>query len=457
MVLFPSTSENYFTYKVFLCIESSDAVHKPLLRFRSHHGYTSIGIAWVDYPHLLEDIMFKYLSMLVFFGLLPSAVFADDLPTSPVQEYLSSARFIDGEVALANRLDAHPDDDEARFGLGTIQFLRAIETVGQTMYEYGVDSRRVTDPIPDLPIPKNENPATASTPEFRRVLEVFVANLNRAEETLAKIVKRDVKLKLKLDQITFDFTKTGKEKISISEILKRMNAGQPLFRKSDQEIRIHFDRGDVAWLRAYCHLLAAGAEAWLSIDESQNFNNWARKAFPKFEVSPKKDDGLDQTAWVTVGDAPHLRRSRLHLLAVCELNRETWELIRQEKDDDFEWLSHPGQKDQLGIPVTDQQITAWLNAMQQVEQILKGESLLPGQIVNLVDTRCPKDHGLNIRKIFDDPPRDLLNYERITGKGINPKYLEPEAGKAKFDVQAFAQLLQLYNGPFGFAQAVRMN
>lgn len=382
---------------------------------------------------------------------------AEDLPVSPAQEYLQSGRFAEGETALTIQLDAQPTDDEARFGLGVIQFMRSIEAFGQAMVEYGVDSRRLAPPFLNMPIPKNDQPATVSYPEVRRVLEVLVANVTRAEATLAKISNPDVKLKLQLAPITFDFTKTGAERVTVSEILKGANGSRPLFQDSNAEIRIHFDRGDVAWLRAYCHLMAAAVEATLSVDLNPGFNSWFGQAFPKRESVLSLADKAEPIDGAIIDDAPRLRRCRLHLVAVCELNRETWQHIRQEKDDDFEWLSHPKQKDQLGLPISDRQIDAWLGAMQQSERMLKGESVIPGKYVRLVDSRCPEDHGLNVKKLFDDPPKDFLNYRRILEKGIDPKYLEPEAGKAQFDLQAFVLILQMYDGPFGFARAARMN
>ena len=54
-------------------------------------------------------------------------------------------------------------------------------------------------------------------------------------------------------------------------------------------------------------------------------------------------------------------------------------------------------------------------------------------------------------------PADLLNDERIRKKGIDPKYLEAEKGKQVFDVQAVIAVIQLFDGPFGFAYAARLN
>ena len=154
---------------------------------------------------------------------------------------------------------------------------------------------------------------------------------------------------------------------------------------------------------------------------------------------------------------PRMRRLRLHLLAVCELNRETWVHIRKEVDDDYEWLPHPRQTDRLGLPLSDEQIDAWLAMMGQWEGLLKGERLVPGWLLRWVDSRQDETRGLNVRKLLDDPPSDLLNEQRIRDSGIDSKYLEAQASKPELNVGALLAAAQLFNGPFGFAHAVRLN
>ena len=48
---------------------------------------------------------------------------------------------------------------------------------------------------------------------------------------------------------------------------------------------IAFDRGDVAWLRGYCHLLMTFTEAYLAHDGQELFDHSAHLFFPK-AVSP---------------------------------------------------------------------------------------------------------------------------------------------------------------------------
>jgi hypothetical protein len=372
------------------------------------------------------------------------------------EKFLHDGKFAEGETALLLALDANPRDDEVRFGLGAVQFLRAVDKLGQALYEYGAVSEKATQPFLRLPVPRNEKPSAISYKALGRVLDAFAVDIGRAEATLAGIKNDKVKLRLRLAKITFDFAGTGQNRTTLLELLIKLNGGRLKLQETNPDFRVHFDRGDVAWLRAYCHLLSAMVEGYRAVDEEAGFEERVKEIFPKVEAPGKKAD----PNWVSglrVVDAPRLRRMRLHLVAVCELNRETWDYIRKETDDDFEWLPHPKQTDQLGLPLTDERIDAWLAMMKEWEGLLKGELLVPSELLQFGIAGHPKGQGLNLKKLLDDPPVDLLNSERIRKKGIDAKYLEAEEGKPKFNVSAVGAVIQLLDGPFGFAYAARLN
>jgi hypothetical protein len=377
-------------------------------------------------------------------------------PASPLAEkYLHKGQLAEGENALLLALDARPKDDEIRFGLGVIQFVRAVENLGKALYEYGAVSEKATQPFLRLPVPRNEKPSAITYRALGRVLDAFAADLARSEVTLAGIKDDNVKLRLRLAKITFDFAGTGEGRITLIELLTKLNGRPFAFQKKNPDFRVHFDRGDVAWLRAYCHLLSAMVEGYRAVDEESGFQERVKDVFPRVEGSRKK--APERISGLMVVDAPRLRRMRLHLIAVCELNRETWEHIRKETDDDYEWLPHPGQTDQLGLPLTDERINRWLAMMEQLEGLLKGERLIPGHLLRVIYEKHPEAQGLNMRKVLDDPPVDLFNDERIRKDGLDAKYLEPEKDKKQFGVDVLFGVFQMLNGPFGFAYAARMN
>ncbi len=288
------------------------------------------------------------------------------------------------------------------------------------------------------------------------MLDAFATDLRRAEATLADIKDDRVKLRLRLAQIKFYFAGNGEETTTLLELLVKMNRGRLEFEKENPDFRVHFDRGDVAWLRAYCHLLSGLVEAYRAIDEEAGFVQRVERVFPEVEAP---DHEADEN-WATglhVVDPPRLRRWREHFVTVCELNRETWQHIRAETDDDYEWLPHPKQTDYLGLPLTDQRIDLWLDMMAEWEGLLKGERLLPGSLMNFIHPEHPAGQGLNVKKLLDDPPIDLFNFDRVRSEGIAARYLEADTEKPPFNFGAIWAVIQVFDGPFGFAYAARFN
>lgn len=382
--------------------------------------------------------------------LLPIHLLAEGV--SITQRAIEEADYSEAETALLLELDKEPKNDEIRFGLGVVQFLRAVEGLGQALYEYGAISNKSRQPFLRLNVPKNENPAELSYQEFGRVLDEFATGLRRSEATLAKITDDEVKLRLELAKLRFDFTTTGENLSSLTGLVEAFNTPWP---KQNPDLKICFDRGDVAWLRSYCHLLCAMVEGYNALDLEDGFNDRVGQVFPNTRET--KEPAPDWYQYLIIADPPRLRRMRLHLATVGALNRETWTHIRKETDDDFEWLPHPKQTDQLNLPMTDAQIDAWLSFMTNLEGLMTGERLLAYEMLLIFDSKVPKGKGLSLKKLLDAPPRDLFNWKRLNEKGIEERYLEDAEGKEVFDYVAVFRILQLFNGPFGFARAVRMN
>src|SRR5207237_1362220 len=56
----------------------------------------------------------------------------------PAETYLLEGKLADGERDLQEHLRKDPQDDQARFGLGVVQFLQTFEHLGQSLYRYGL-------------------------------------------------------------------------------------------------------------------------------------------------------------------------------------------------------------------------------------------------------------------------------------------------------------------------------
>src|SRR5262245_37494653 len=82
-------------------------------------------------------------------------------PAEPlVEKYLVEGKLAEGEKVLADAVQGNPNDARARFGLGTVQFLRAVERMVQSFHRYGLRAGVLGNGLPfvRLPIPPNDAP-----------------------------------------------------------------------------------------------------------------------------------------------------------------------------------------------------------------------------------------------------------------------------------------------------------
>src|SRR5262249_57065337 len=103
---------------------------------------------------------------------MPAA--ADEAAAKLAAAHLEAGTLSAGESELSALLDKDPANDEARMGLGTIRFVRAVERLSQGLYKYGL--RPPTSflvPIVRLPVPENPNPLPVTFQDFRSLLATF--------------------------------------------------------------------------------------------------------------------------------------------------------------------------------------------------------------------------------------------------------------------------------------------
>ena len=387
---------------------------------------------------------------IVLLGFSASATAADP---PLVEKYLHAGELARGEQALLLALGKNPKDDQTRFGLGMLQFVRGIERFGQALHQYGARADNTGVPFLRVPVPKNDKPHAISYEALGRVFDVLIADLARAEKTLAGVTDEKVKLPLRLADVQLDLTGAGKPTDKFLDIIIKLNGGRFEFLKDNKEFLVCFDRGDVAWLRAYCHLLSAMLEAYRAFDLEAHFDERVKHVFPKVEPSRRKADADRDT--LVIADGARLGRFRQHVLAVCALNRETWRFIRAETDDDREWLPNAKQTGVLGLPVNDQRINTWLAMVDRIEELFTGERLISADLLDLVGWKSG-GKGLNFKTLLDDPPPSISD-KKLREDGIEAKYLEAHGSK-RFDL---TEVISVYNviagGPFGFAYAAWFN
>lgn len=340
------------------------------------------------------------------------------------EKFLTEGRLADGERAIEAHLKTHPADSQARFGLGALQFLRAVEHLGQSLYKYGAlgsESRLGRQvPLMRLAVPANPNASKVRYENVRAILQDLVDDLAKAEATLAKVDDPSVKLPLHFGLIALDLngdgTAGGDE--TLWKIYASLNNGLRLAPDTTpeavQDFVIAFDHGDVFWLRGYCHLLSAMCESVLAYDQERLFNAVAHHLFdkpdvPTLPVAIMRDernewehDIADAIAAIHLASFPlkhpdKLKAAHAHLTDVIRLSRESWKAIQAETDDDHEWV--PNSKQECVIPnvrVSAEMIAGWHEFLDEAEKMLAGKKLIP-------HWRFNAQHGINLRRVFLEP------------------------------------------------------
>lgn len=348
-----------------------------------------------------------------------------------VQSHLNSGQAARAVAAAESRLAAAPDDDQARFALGAIQFLQSVERLSQGLHRYGLrgggyraDGGLLGLPLLRMPVPPNPNPDELTYEALRDILKTFVDDLAAAEATLSEIKSDQIDLPLNIGLIRLDLNNDGEGSDDESLwLMFRVVAGAVwLDEEAAEQLNVDFDASDVAWLRAYCHLLMAIAEFPLAHDWHEAFEISFPSIFHMpsspnlrlgevYEAEPEIAMGLedrsmiasiaDLIAFVHLNHWPVVEPQRMrnvlgHLERMVQLSRENWERILAEPDQGkVEWIPNLTQTGALPrMQVTQRQIDGWTSFLDEFEAILEGKKLIP---------HWRFDEGINMRRFFLEP------------------------------------------------------
>ena len=347
--------------------------------------------------------------------------------------YLREGRLAEGEKALKAALEADPKDDQARFGLGTVQFLRGVERLSQGLFRYGFGNEQIGMP---LPIPSNPQAEPITYADLRRMIQNWIDDLTRAEATLSRVTDEEVTLPLHLGlfRLDIDGDANPDEETVFWKLYTQVNprGAAGVSARGAEEFVIVLDRGDVAWLRGYCHLLMALAEASMAYDGKDLFVHCGGLIFAKVEspytfVNKRRlgnnDYGqiADVIAAVHLMNLPLIEEKRMpraleHLESMIALSRESWKSILAETDNDHEWIPNPKQETVMpGGQVTEEMVKGWMAFLDEAEAVLEGKKRIPFW-------RGEATRGVNLRRVFLEPrPFDLVLW--IQGSAAVP-YLE---------------------------------
>ncbi|HEY9682052.1 MAG TPA: hypothetical protein V6C86_10780 [Oculatellaceae cyanobacterium] len=367
-------------------------------------------------------------------------------PSSELQRtaesYLINGDLAKNEQLLAERLKGDKKNDELRFSLGILQFLEAVSRLMESIHYYGLreySTQIFGGGLFRLPIAHNATPRQISYLQIRDIVNNLLNDLQRAENTLAGITNRNVKLPVHFGQIRLSLTSTD-DKLggSNDEYLWKVYSnvtGTSVTPDQAANFLICFDDGDVHWLRGYLHLLMAICEVYLAYDSEETFNCCAHLIFAKvatpykFLSSGKRVHSLSgsdadivdlvsviHTIRWPLKEPTRLKSALHHLQTTVSESKVSWASIMAETDDDREWLPNPRQTGVIpGATVTQPMIDSWLAMMDQAGKILDGELLIPFW-------RGPDGTGVNLRKAFLEPTNlDLVLW--VQGPAAAP-YLE---------------------------------
>ena len=208
-------------------------------------------------------------------------------------------------------------------------------------------------------------------------------NFLRRMPHLLKIGTDDVKLPIAIGLARLDLNGDGN--ISEDEALWRVfNAtlgGGNIPEGAAEQFIISFDRGDVAWLRGYTHLLGAISDFVLAHDWQDGFDSTFHMIFPNAglpnavldDYRPVQNQYFDLATaadfiafihlmhW-PVAEPERMKSALSHLEAVVGLSRESWKYIQAESDDEAEWIPGPKQKNGVlpGAMVSQQTVDGWM-------------------------------------------------------------------------------------------------
>lgn len=384
-----------------------------------------------------------------------------ETPAELTDRLLSAGKLAEAESSLAKVLAEHPDDAEARFGLGATRFLHAVERMSQSFYRYGLHDAPM---IFEFPIPLNSRPEPIRYTDLRNVIQAMVDDLAKAESTLAPMGDREVKLPLHLGRIRMDLNgdgTAGEDERLWKVFVWIAGTGDLATPEQARAFVVAFDRADVAWVRGYSHLLMALAEAYLALDGEELFNVSAHLFFlkaitpyptivaaavPDPQARGDDDSIMDMIAMIHAVHLPVKEPARMqaalkHLEAMIALSRETWKRILAEKDDDREWIPNPHQASSIpGGAVKGNMVEGWMTFLDEADALLQGKKLLPFW-------RKGEKRGVNLRRVFTEPRAFDLVYW-VQGTAALP-YLE---NGEKTRPETWQGLKQLFGGGFiGFA------
>ena len=369
-------------------------------------------------------------------------------------ETLSEEIARSGLAATEARLIATASSEAAdAFGLGGVQFLRAVEQSYQARWQSGLSDP--TGMLPFLRLPLDPNPAAAAfdPASFTAIFTAASAQMSLAQKSLGSVPDAaDFGVEIDFGDLWFDVNATGSREAGegVLELLGPVLLGWQWDQRdpATKTPKIRFDAADAAWLSAYAHLLAGLCDMIRAYDPTAPITRIVAARAALQALGPVTGDpifgtegGVDSIDILAVvlatleqePDSALMGSARDHLLAMVADNRMFWARVAVETDNAAEWLPNDTQTSALGITLPPGTGTRWLAVLADAEAILNGQLLVPYW-------RVGGSAGVNVGRMFSDPaPIDLAGW--VQGWAALP-YLEQGKLVSSENWQSFAAMLE---------------
>ena len=389
-------------------------------------------------------------------ALAPSIAAQEPPEIHPVSDVIANQGLTaaEGYLIMESAFSKKPETD---FLLGGVRFLRGIEVMMQTRWENSdVSIGFIPGMRGDLP----HNPNAEFDPAFlETTLTRGLEQMTRAQSTLKQASEDDFAVTVRITDIWFDVNKDGEmqkgeaaadlfdalQPVPPRPVRRRDENGELVRDENGYPIwdtpevpefdgLIRFDSADADWLAAYAHLVSGFGELVLAADPTPIIRRVteSRDQLRSYGSLFFDSTGWADEEWVEMAaatlltlrgepDAVRTRAAHQHFRALISYNRNFWDEVMEETDNEREWLPNPDQISAFGMPVDADLAESWQNVLGELSAVLEGEALVPyWRLPNLGERE--NGVGINLAKWLQDPgDMDLVLW--IQGEAVLP-YLE---------------------------------
>lgn len=384
--------------------------------------------------------------------LAAAPAFADDTTTST----MIAENGISSTIDTLESAEASPDRDMALAGL---RFLSAVEKGYQARWKSGATQPMVPFPILGAMLPENPDPEDLSSDFVNQLAKDMNTTMEEVRDT---IPDEDAALVLRLSDLWLDVNMDAKRSPD-EDLLKLTGLTPPAEPNEKPTDEIRFDAADAHWLRAYTHLVQAVSTAILAFDpepelaRSIELNKALQDQMiawnEKIESGQSGDETPSVMAMSFAGivdkvaivlktlrhepDTGKINDAAEHINAMIAANREFWQAVATETDNDREWIPNEKQEAALGFDIPDGAGDAWLKVLADAEAVLNGEKLIPYW-------RFAPGYGIDLSSWLNDPqPVDVVDW--IQGTAALPYAREGET----MSREGWGEFSQMFGGRAG--------